>query len=76
MSMALTATRIGPVSPPKPKPPPAAPTDRRSGQDRRKSDNGPPAGKRDRRRNIEPRQPEVVELQLTESQWGALGKDD
>lgn len=56
----------------KPKP---SPTDRRSGQDRRKVDVGPPAGRRDRRRGIEPRQPEVSELQLTESQWGALGED-
>ena len=51
------------------------PTDRRSGVDRRKVDVGPPPGRRERRRGIEPRQPEVQELQLTESQWGALDQD-
>lgn len=50
-------------------------TERRSGVDRRKADVGPPPGKRERRRGIEPRQPEVQELQLTDSQWGALGPD-
>lgn len=61
------------VSPAKKSSPPTI--DRRSGTDRRKVDVGPPAGTRERRRGIEPRQPEVQELQLTDSQWGALDKD-
>lgn len=61
------------MSPAKKSSPPS--TDRRSGVDRRKVDVGPPAGTRERRRGIEPRQPEVQELQLTDSQWGALDRD-
>lgn len=45
--------------------------DRRSGQDRRKKDMDPPGG-RERRRSVEPRRPEVVEIDLTPSQWAAL----
>lgn len=46
--------------------------DRRSGKDRRVQDGNPPAGMRERRYAIEPRRPDVTELQLTDSQWGAL----
>jgi hypothetical protein len=45
--------------------------ERRSGKDRRRTDL-PMTGRADRRRGIEPRQPEVAELDLTDSQWGAL----
>ena len=48
----------------------APPVDRRSGKDRRQVDGNPPG--RERRRNVEPRKPEVVELDLTPSEWGAL----
>jgi hypothetical protein len=50
---------------------PARGADRRSGLDRRVEDKGPP-GKSDRRRLIEPRKPEVVELELSDSDWAAL----
>jgi hypothetical protein len=46
--------------------------DRRSGVDRRKVDIGPPAGKPERRRSVEARKPEVVELDMTNSEWTAL----
>ena len=46
--------------------------DRRSGLDRRKVDLGPPAGKPERRRSVEARKPEVVELDMTNSEWTAL----
>ena len=45
--------------------------ERRSGEDRRKLDQGPP-GKHERRRSMEPRKPEVVELDMTDSEWAAL----
>jgi hypothetical protein len=52
------------------------PIDRRSGKDRRKLEKGPP-GTHDRRRSVEPRKPEVVELDLSPSEWGALtGADE
>ena len=47
--------------------------DRRSGKDRRQVEVGPPS-RHERRRAIEPRQPEVIELELSESQWGALSQ--
>lgn len=46
-------------------------SNRRSGADRRKVDKSPPGG-RDRRVNLEPRQPDVVERELTPSEWAAL----
>jgi hypothetical protein len=45
--------------------------ERRSGQDRRRLEGTPPTG-RERRRAIEPRKPEVAELEMTPSQWDAL----
>ena len=48
--------------------------DRRSGKDRRQVEEGPPPGKPERRRGLEPRQPDVIELQLTDSEWSALGQ--
>ena len=47
--------------------------ERRSGADRRNADDDPP-GKYDRRRGLESRQPEVVELDLSDSEWVALTK--
>jgi hypothetical protein len=47
--------------------------DRRTGKDRRQAEAGPPAG-RERRRNLEPRKPEVEEIELTLSQWDALNE--
>jgi len=57
---------------PRPQALPAA--DRRSGLDRRQRDSGPPDGW-ERRRSVEPRKPEVTELEFTPSQWGALQGD-
>lgn len=53
--------------------PPRKPTgiDRRSGSDRRKVDMLPP-GKVDRRRSVDSRKPEVVELEMSNSEWTAL----
>ena len=48
--------------------------DRRSGRDRRQRDSGPPDGW-ERRRSVEPRKPEVTELEFTPSQWGILHGD-
>ena len=48
-----------------------AQTDRRSGRDRRQVDKGPPSG-RERRVGMEPRKPEVQELDFTPSEWTAL----
>lgn len=47
------------------------PGDRRSGRDRRQHDKGLPAG-RERRRNVEMRQPEVAELEISPSDWARL----
>ena len=49
-----------------------APVDRRSGRDRRQEEKGPPSSF-ERRRAIEARQPEMVELQVTEEELKALG---
>jgi hypothetical protein len=46
-------------------------SDRRSGPDRRKQDLGPPA-KRERRRSLESRKPDVTEIEMSASDWGAL----
>ncbi|HNW64827.1 MAG TPA: hypothetical protein PKJ32_17590 [Piscinibacter sp.] len=46
-------------------------SERRSGTDRRRADKGPP-GRVDRRRVVEPRKPEVAELDVSDSEWGAL----
>jgi len=54
--------------------PPPAPSDRRSGADRRRADVGPP-GKHERRRGVESRKPEVVELDMSNSEWTALTQD-
>jgi hypothetical protein len=45
--------------------------DRRSGTDRRKVDIAPP-GRIDRRRSIDARKPDVVELDMSNSEWTAL----
>jgi hypothetical protein len=45
--------------------------ERRSGQDRRRVDKGPP-GLRDRRRSVEPRRPDVAEIELSAAEWQAL----
>ncbi len=49
-----------------------APGDRRSGKDRRQTEAGPP-DKHERRRSIEPRQPEVRELHLSPEELVAMG---
>lgn len=49
------------------------PIERRSGRDRRQVDKGPPNG-RERRLGMEPRKPEVVELEMTTSEWAALSE--
>ena len=45
--------------------------DRRSGADRRQTD-AELAGRRDRRRGLESRKPEVAELDISDSDWSAL----
>jgi hypothetical protein len=50
------------------------PNNRRSGADRRRVESGPP-GRHERRRDIESRKPEVVELDMSESEWTALNRD-
>lgn len=50
------------------------PSNRRSGEDRRRTDAGPP-GTRDRRRSLEPRKPDVIELDMSDSEWSALSGD-
>lgn len=49
-----------------------ATTDRRSGADRRQHDAGP-AASYERRNTVEPRQPEVAELELTPEEMQAMG---
>lgn len=46
-------------------------TERRSGDDRRRKDVGPPT-RHERRRGVEARKPEVTELEISESDWAAL----
>ena len=46
--------------------------DRRSGADRRKEDKGPPKGGRERRISVEPRKPEVQEVEISPSDWASL----
>lgn len=46
--------------------------DRRSGSDRRQVEDGPPT-KYERRRNIEARQPELTELDLSDEELQNLG---
>ena len=54
---------------------PAPPTiDRRAGADRRHVDTPLPAGMRDRRRGLEARKPEVVEIDMSQSEWTALSE--
>jgi hypothetical protein len=50
------------------------PANRRSGEDRRRTDGEPP-GKRDRRCSLEPRKPDVIELDMSDSEWSALSED-
>jgi hypothetical protein len=50
----------------------SAGADRRSGIDRRKADQGPPKGKRERRISVEPRKPDVQEVDLSPSDWAAF----
>ena len=47
--------------------------ERRSGRDRRRAEAGPP-GVAERRRAVEPRLPETVELEMSASQWQALNQ--
>jgi hypothetical protein len=49
-----------------------APSERRTGVDRRKADSGPPKGMRERRISLEPRKPEVQEVDLSASDWAAF----
>jgi hypothetical protein len=51
--------------------PAAQPTDRRAGKDRRSAEVGPP-GKRDRRTALEARKPQVIELEMSPSEWAAF----
>ena len=55
-------------------PPQPGPGDRRSGVDRRRADVDLP-GKHERRRGVESRKPEVVELDMSNSEWTALNQD-
>ena len=42
---------------------------RRKGEDRRKEDIGPPRGWQDRRKRVERRIPEAVEIEVSEAEW-------
>ena len=48
--------------------------DRRSGGDRRRVDKGSPNG-RERRVGMEPRKPEISEVEISPSEWAALEED-
>jgi hypothetical protein len=48
--------------------------ERRSGHDRRRHECAPP-GTWERRRSVEPRKPDVAELEITPSQWDLLHGD-
>jgi hypothetical protein len=48
--------------------------ERRAGADRRRVDGSPP-GKHERRRGVEPRKPEVVEREMSNSEWNALSHE-
>lgn len=48
--------------------------DRRTGKDRREVEDAPPTG-RERRHTVEPRMPEVTELDMTAEEWEALTKE-
>lgn len=52
----------------------AGEADRRSGADRRKLDLAPPV-KAERRRSVESRKPDVVELEMSASEWGSLAHE-
>lgn len=52
--------------------PQSAAQDRRTGKDRRQEELGPPSGY-ERRRSVEPRLPEVTELEVTEDQFREFG---
>jgi hypothetical protein len=55
-------------------PPRRPPTvERRSGVDRRVADLARP-GKVDRRRNVDARKPEVIELDMSNSEWSTLSQ--
>jgi len=47
-------------------------TERRAGKDRRRAEAGPPDGKRERRVALEARKPQVVELEMSASDWAAF----
>lgn len=47
--------------------------DRRSGKDRRAADIEPP-GKRERRTTLESRQPDVAEIEMSDSEWAELSR--
>ena len=48
--------------------PATRPAERRTGKDRRNTEIGPP-GKHDRRTALEARKPQVVELEMSPSEW-------
>ena len=52
---------------------PAAPrAERRAGKDRRKAEIGPPS-RHERRTTLEARKPQVIELEMSASEWAMLG---
>lgn len=52
----------------------AAAAERRSGRDRRKADKGSPQG-RERRVGMEPRKPEISEVEMSPTEWAALEEE-
>ena len=65
---------IQPAAPAKPalaRRPSRSPSERRSGKDRRGDDQGPP-DTRERRTTLESRQPDVAEIEMSESEWAAF----
>jgi hypothetical protein len=69
----LSATELQAMKdkPATPRRPPTV--ERRSGVDRRVADL-PPPGKIDRRRNVDARKPEVIELDMSNSEWSTLSQ--
>jgi hypothetical protein len=52
--------------------PAGPPVERRAGKDRRSAEIGPPS-KRERRTTLEARKPQVVEVDLSPSEWALFG---
>ena len=66
----LQATLSSAVAPPDL--PAAPPVERRAGKDRREAEIGPPS-RHERRTTLEARRPQVIELEMSPSEWAMFG---